>query len=146
MWVAVRFRPESKSLWPGLDTALKISLSADDDYRWRLAQTIIGEMGEYANSAGKPIEIVNISYPAQIYDDVWESSFDGVPDIYDRHIGSRRLGEICLWHGIVYVDTTQEFIEVARSGQRWLHNRSDAHPTADGHELIVRVVHAARVN
>ena len=145
MWMAVRFRPEGKSLWPGLDTALKISLSADDDYRWRLAEAIIVEMGRYARSVGKPIAIVNIPYLAQIYDDVWDSSFGGVPDLYDRHIGSRRLGEICSRHGIVYIDTTQEFIDVARRRDRWLHHRSDAHPTADGHELIARVVHAALV-
>ena len=52
MAVAMYYRPGGKSLWPGLDTALKINLSDDDAYRWLLAERILGRLADEAKRDG----------------------------------------------------------------------------------------------
>jgi len=140
VWIAMNFRPKGESLWPGLDTALKKELDADDRYRWRLAEAIITELGAEARKDRIKVVLVNIPYLAQVYDGVWNHSYGMQPDRYDRWIAGERLKAICKRVGIYYIDTTQALIEETRRRKGWLHFAKDAHPTAEGHRIIAETV------
>jgi lysophospholipase L1-like esterase len=139
MWVAVH-RPGGVSLWPGLDTALKKELTEDDKYRWLLAERILGKLVEEARESDTKVVIVNIPYLAQVYDDTWAASFGAQPQMYDRWIAGQRLAQMCQRIGAIYIDTTEKFVLAARERHRWLHWPQDAHPTAEGQDLIAEVV------
>ena len=66
MTVAVYFRPGGKSLWPGLDTALKIKRDDDDTFRWDLAERILALLASEAQSRQTKVILVNIPYLARI--------------------------------------------------------------------------------
>ena len=51
-----------------------------------------------------------------------------------------RVGGWCAERGIGYVDTLDAFRERVAELDRWLHHRKDAHPTAEGHELIADTI------
>jgi lysophospholipase L1-like esterase len=140
MWVAIHYKPGGRSLWPGLDTALKTELSEDDKYRWMLAERVLGKLVEEAGRGGAQVAIVNIPYLAVVYDDTWLASFGAAPDEYDRLLASKRLEALCERIGALCIDTTTAFIDAARKRGRWLHFPQDAHPTAEGHKLIATVV------
>ena len=89
MWIAVHYKPAGRSLWPGLDTALKKELSEDDKYRWLLAERVLGKLVEEAGRDGVQVGIVIIPYLAQVYDEVWSTSFGTAPYEYDRWIASK---------------------------------------------------------
>ncbi len=140
-WIAVDFRPGGSSLWPGLETALRSDLSAEQAYRWRLAEAILADLASYADDHELRLVVVNIPYLAQVYDEIWESSFGRRPESYDRWIGGERLARICQKLGIDYIDTTQELVRESRKNQIWLHYRQDGHPTPRGHESIARSIY-----
>lgn len=140
MTVAMYYRPGGKSLWPGLDTAMKVKLDEEDIFRWKLAERILERLVIEARANGTKVGIVIIPYLAQVYDEVWSSSFGRRPELYERDIASKRLVEICTRIGAECIDTTKAFIEAARERKRWLHWPEDAHPTPEGHELISEVV------
>jgi hypothetical protein len=139
MWVAVH-RPGGVSLWPGLDTALKKELTEEDKYRWLLAERILGKLVAEARESDTKVVIVNIPYLAQVYDDTWAASFGTRPEMYDRWIAGQRLAQLCQRIGAIYIDTTEKFVLAARERHRWLHWPQDAHPTAEGQDLIAEVV------
>ena len=140
MWVGMWLQPGTGSLWPGLDTALKRELSEDDQYRIALAEHIIRQIAEEAETQGREVVLVHIPYIAQVYSDVWQNSFGMFPEQYDRHLGTARLREIAGSAGIHFVDTMEALIaETTRTGQR-LHYELDAHPTPRGHAVIARAV------
>jgi len=139
MWIAANYHPGGEALWPGLDTALKIRLSEEDAYRWKLAEALMKQLVDEASEQEISVLIVNIPYLAQVYDEVWESSFGTNQEKYDRWIGSKRLESLSGKIGAYYVDTTRDFIESTRKINRWLHYPQDAHPTIEGHALIAKV-------
>ena len=136
MWVATRFRPGGQSLWPGLDTSLKIELTEDDQYRMDLAKALIAQIAKEAKANGSEVLFVNIPYIATVYDDVWEASFGSQPRVYDRFLGSKRMKEICEDIDIHYLDLTDPFINSVELTGEWLHFPIDAHPNIAGHQLI----------
>lgn len=140
MWIAVHYKPQGKSLWPGLDTALRINLTDDDKYRWTLMEKVMGQLVKEANASGANVIVVNIPYLAQVYDDVWAWSFGTKPDEYDRWIAGKRLGEVCARIGAGYIDTTEAFVQAVRERKHWLHWHQDAHPTPEGQDLIAQVI------
>lgn len=140
MRIAVNYKPKGKSLWPGLDTALKINLNEDDKYRWLLAERIIEQISIEAEKNNTKVILVNIPYLAQVYDEVWENSFGLNSDEYNRWIASERLANICKKYNIYFIDTTNTFVEHHRKYDKWFHFRRDAHPTEEGHELIANVI------
>jgi hypothetical protein len=140
MWIATHYKPGGKSLWPGLDTALRIDLTEDDKYRWTLMEKVMGLLVQEANASGAKVVVVNIPYLAQVYDDVWTWSFGSRPEEFDRWIAGKRLGEACARVGAGYIDTTDAFVEATRKSNRWLHWRQDAHPTPEGQDLIAQVI------
>lgn len=141
MWVATHFQPGGQSLWPGLDTSLKKELTEDDQYRWKLAEEILEQFKQEATQNGSELVLVNIPYLAQVYPDVWENSFGSMPDKYDRWIGNKRLEAICQKLGIIYIDTTREFINRYEETGRWLHYKGDGHPTKEGQALIAETIY-----
>jgi hypothetical protein len=128
-----------------VDTALRKTLSADDEYRWQLAGRIIDRIALEARGHGAEVMVVNIPHLPQAYDDLWASSFGTRPDQYDRWIGSERLAQICRQAGIRFVDTTPRFAEESRLQQRRFHYRLDRHPNREGHRIIAEAVRAAIV-
>ena len=142
MTVATYFHPGGNSFWPGMDTVLKKDLNAEDRYRWRLVELIIAKMATEAKANNTKIALVNIPYIAQVYDEVWASSFGRRPNIYDRHIPSSRLKAICDRYGVTFIDTTDAFVKAARERKHWLHWRIDGHPTPEGQQVIADVVAA----
>jgi len=141
MWIATHFQPGGQSLWPGLDTSLKKELTEDDAYRWKLADEILKQFKREATKNGSELVLVNIPYLAQIYPEVWESSFGSMPEKYDRWIGNERLKAICRKNGIIFIDTTQEFIDRYEETDRWLHYKDDGHPTVEGQALIAETIY-----
>ncbi len=142
MMIATYYRPGGKSLWPGMDTALKKNLSEDDRYRWRLAELIIAQMASEARARNAKIAVINIPYIPQVYDEVWEKSFGRRPKIYDRYLGSKRLKQLCERHGVIFIDTMDAFVSAARERKHWLHWPVDGHPTPEGHQVIADTVSA----
>ena len=140
LWVAVRVRPGGSSLWPGMDTALKRELTEEDRYRWELAERILERIAALAAERGAQVALVNIPYIAQVYDDVWESSFGARSGDYDRWIAGRRLAALCRRLGVRYIDTTPHLVAEASRRARRLHYPVDGHPTAAGHAAIARAV------
>lgn len=140
LWAATYFKPGGDSLWPGLDTGMKIKLSGEDEYRWKLAGALIKEIAKEAHENNIKVVLVNIPYIAKIYDDIWNNSFGLRPKIYDRWIDSQRLGRICEEAKIYYIDSTPKLIREARSKHKWLHYRNDAHPDREGHRIIAEEV------
>jgi lysophospholipase L1-like esterase len=139
MWVAVH-RPGGVSLWPGLDTAVKKNLNEEDQYRWLLAERILGELVNEARASKTRLVVVNIPYLAQVYDETWAASFGLRPEEYDRWIAGRRLAQLCQRIGATYIDTTEAFVNATRERHRWLHWPQDAHPTPEGQDLISQVI------
>lgn len=139
MWIAAHVHPKNESLWPGLDTALKIQLDMDDSYRWLLAEKIIGQIAREAKDRGSETILVKIPYLAEVYDNLWRMSFGTRPDKYDRFIPSLRLKKICDKENIYFVDTAPRFIREARKGKQ-LHFPIDAHPNIEGHKIIAEEI------
>jgi lysophospholipase L1-like esterase len=142
MWIAVHFRPGGESLWPGLDTALKKTLTESDEYRWLLAERVLGQFVQEAKALEAPVAIVIIPYLAQVYDATWAASFGTRSEMYDRWIASERMQELCKRIEATCIDTTKDFVTATRQSGLWLHWPQDAHPTAEGHALIAGLVAA----
>jgi hypothetical protein len=47
--------------------------------------------------------------------------------------------------GIFYVDTLDALQAATRTRGHWLHYRIDAHPTAEGHEIVADTIVRAQV-
>jgi hypothetical protein len=75
LWMATHWSPGGVSLWPGLDTALKLTPNADDQRRLDLAGRLIEQIAEETDALGAQAVLLHIPYLAQVYDDVWRSSF-----------------------------------------------------------------------
>jgi len=140
-WVALHIRPGGSSLWPGQETALKKQLGEEESYRWRLAEAILSEIASHARNRKTHVILVNIPYLAQVYDEVWDSSFGMYPSHYDRWIAGQRLSAICGRLEIICVDTTSAFVKEFRKNKTWLHYKYDGHPTSKGHSLIAQRVY-----
>jgi lysophospholipase L1-like esterase len=140
MSLAMWLQPATGSLWPGLDTALKIQPSEDDAYRIELVSQILAQIAVEAKRSGSEVVLVHIPYLAQVYDEVWAGSFGMFPEQYDRELGSKRLRQIADEAGMGFVDTSGAFVREARRTGAWLHYPHDGHPTPAGHRIIAKAV------
>lgn len=138
-WVAAKLGSAGVSLWPGLDTGLKVAPSADDRRRLVLAAALIGQIANEARAIGAEPVLVHIPYLAQVYDSVWNQSF-GAVEGYDRHLGSARLAEIARMHGLLFVDTLPAMLAYVKQTASWVHYPIDSHPTPSGQRLIGQAV------
>jgi hypothetical protein len=84
--------------------------------------------------------LLHIPYLAQVYDDVWEASFGGMPDRYDRDLASRRLAAIAERNDLLFVDAFPAMRHHVRRTGGWIHYRLDGHPTKEGQEIIAEEV------
>ena len=140
MWVAMHLRTNNESLWPGLDTGLKIDLTGDDRRRVDLAGTLIGKIANEARQIGAIPVLVHIPYLAQVYDSVWESSFGSVPG-YDRDLPGKRLGAFAEQYGMLYADVDPVMRNYVKTHNgAWVHFPIDSHPNAIGQRLIAETV------
>jgi lysophospholipase L1-like esterase len=140
VWVVARWTPGGQSLWPGLDTALKVTPDPEDERRMRLAEAILARLAEEVRAIGATPVLLHIPYLAQVYDEVWSASFGAFPDRFQRDLASRRLAAIADRAGMVFVDAWPAMVEEVRRSGRWLHYRLDAHPTPEGHAVIARTL------
>jgi lysophospholipase L1-like esterase len=143
MWLALRLHPGGTSLWPGMDTALKVTWSPVDRSRWMLVEKILAQLAAETQAQGAPLVLVNIPYLPQVYDEAWNASFGSMGKRYDRTIANQRLGELCARNGIGYIDTTDALIQATHARGRWMHFKSDRHPTAEGQRVIADAVRLA---
>ena len=77
--------------------------------------------------------------PDAYYDEVWDRTFGG-DEHFSRTAGTERVRRWCDERDITYVETLDAFREKTADLDHWLHWHKDAHPTAEGHELIADVL------
>jgi hypothetical protein len=142
MWAAMRLKVQEESLWPGLDTGLKLDLTPDDRRRIDLAGRLIGEIAAEARQIGAIPVLVHIPYLAQIYDSIWQRSFGSVPG-YDRDLPSARLAAFAEQHGLLYADAYPVMRDYVSTHGESVNYRYDGHPNVTGQRLIGITVSAA---
>ncbi len=133
-WLGMRMSDEH--LFLGSDIAFKKIVGSREIYCWQLTEKLLARFAYEAGTRNRKVILVNIPYLAQVYDQVWKSSYGSMPDKYDRWIGERRLRDVCQRVQIGFIDTTPGFVKKARSGKTRLHYKLDKHPTAEGHKII----------
>ncbi len=82
---------------------------------------------------------MGIPYIAQVYDEIWQLSFGSDPR-FSRTAAIERVSSYCQSHGILYVDSLDVLHAKAKQLGHWLHYHHDAHPTAEGHEVIADTI------
>ena len=140
MQLAMHLRTDNESLWPGLDTGLKIELTGDDRRRVDLAGKVIGRIADEARQIGAIPLLVHIPYLAQVYDSVWENSFGSVRG-YDRDLPGKRLKAFAEQYGMLYADvdpTMRNYVKMHNGA--WVHFPIDSHPNVTGQRLIAETI------
>ena len=133
-----------QSLWPNMDVVLEKQISDKHKYQWDLNNAILERINEETQKLGGKLVIVGIPYLPQVYDEIWDGTF-GEDQTYSRTAATERLAAWCEDHDITYVETLDALREQVKSRGHWLHYRDDAHPNADGHEVIAETIYTARL-
>ena len=118
-----------------MDVVLEKQISDKHKYQWDLNNAILERINEETEKLGGKLVIVGIPYLPQVYDEIWDGTFGG-DQTYSRTAATERLAAWCEDHDITYVETLDALREQVKSRGHWLHHRDDAHPNADGHEVI----------
>ncbi len=134
-WGASILRRFGIEVWPGMNGILLRNLPLADRESWKLIESILAQCNESLRRQNVQFLVVAIPYLPQVYDGVWERTFGGQPDRFDRFGGNRRLRHLCRQHGISYLDTTKTFLDLARKGQNF-HFPHDGHPNLEGQNII----------
>ncbi|MDA2933345.1 hypothetical protein MYX82_03270 [Acidobacteria bacterium AH-259-D05] len=137
--IGSRVRIGGASMWPNMDVVLEKEVSPHHEYQWRLAKAILVRTAEECERLGARLIVVGIPYLPQVYDDVWDVTFGGNPR-YDRTAAIDRMRGFLESKGILYVDSLDGLRARANETGRWMHYRRDAHPTAEGHEVIADTI------
>jgi lysophospholipase L1-like esterase len=124
-----------QSLWPNMYIVLEKNVAPYHEYQWHLFEDLISKMKSESDRQGAKLIIVGIPYLPQVYDDLWSSTFGKDPK-YSRTAAIERVSAYCKQSGITYVDTLNGFQIKSKEVGRWLHYPKDAHPTAEGQEVI----------
>ncbi len=144
LWVGSRLRLGGKSLWPNMEVVVEKEVSEAHAYQWRLVKALMLRLNDECRRQGATLFVVGIPYLPQVYDEIWEATFGG-DALYERDAAIRRFEEWCQSEGIVHLDTCPPLRARVKEHGRWIHHRRDAHPTAEGHEVIARTVFEAGV-
>lgn len=139
LFIGSHIKVEGQSLWPNMDVILEKTLPPEHQYQWRLFESLLQRMKSECDSQGSRLIVVGIPYLPQVYDEVWNSTF-GVNGAYSRTAAIERTEAICQRLGIVYVDTLGPLQQRSKDSGHWVHFRKDAHPTAEGHEVIADTI------
>jgi hypothetical protein len=139
LFIGTHIRIGEESLWPNMEVVLEREVSPRHEYQWRLARALLLRIRDESRRLGAELIVVGIPYLPQVYDEVWEATFGGNP-AYSRVAAIERVTAWCASNGITYVDTLDGYRESTKRLGRWLHHRKDAHPTAEGHQVIAETV------
>jgi len=139
-WIGARLRLSNELLWSGSDVALKKRLTQQDQYRLSLATKIMKRLGQEAADEGRIVILLHIPYIAQVYDDIWNASFGGMPESYDRFLATERLRSIADEAGIYFIDALEPMLQEKKKSGARLHFERDAHPNERGHEVIAETI------
>lgn len=139
IWAGSHLRLGGQSLWPNMDVILEKQVSPEHAYQWRLLEALLLRMQQECRRQQATMIVVGIPYLPQVYDEIWKATF-GNNAKYSRTAAITRLGGWCRAHQIAYVDTCEALRAKVQELGRWLHHHEDAHPTAEGHEVIAHTV------
>jgi lysophospholipase L1-like esterase len=135
VWLASQ-SADQRSIWPSMDSALKIAPDATDQYRFDLVEAILRQLATEAKASGARVILLKIPYLPEVYDEVWNNSFGLYPDLYRRDAGSARVQAIAQSAGMEFLDATPALAREAKARGHWLHWPIDRHPTAEGQKVI----------
>jgi lysophospholipase L1-like esterase len=139
--IGAKLRVGGQSLWPNMEVVVARELTQDQEWQYSLAYSLLREMRRECERLGCELVILGIPYLAQVYDDVWASTFGDDPDRHDRFAANSRLAEVLESEGVPFVDTTLGMVNHVRDHDgQWLHYPDDAHPTKDGQRLIAEIL------
>ena len=129
-----------------MDIVLEKNVAPEHDYQWRLFDALLKRIKEECDRQGAKLIVVGIPYLPQVYDEIWNSTFGNNP-AYSRTAAIDRVKSQCQSLGVAYIDTLDPLRTKSKELGRWLHYHKDAHPTAEGQELIADTIfHAGIVN
>ncbi|MBY0523148.1 MAG: hypothetical protein K2R98_07100 [Gemmataceae bacterium] len=144
LWVGSHVKVGGNTLWPNMDVVLEQEIAEKHRYQWELLYALLLRLQKETQKQNARLVIVGIPYLPQVYDEIWNVTF-GNNERYSRTAAIERLSAWCQSHDIVYVDTCDAFRTKVSELGRWLHHRKDAHPTAEGQDLIAQVLIDATV-
>lgn len=142
--VGSRLRIGGQSLWPNMEIIVEKEPSEKHRYQHRLFEALLLEMQAECKRQNAVFTIVGIPYLPQVYDDLWNSTFGGDAR-FSRTAAIERVSAFCAAHNIAYVDTLEAFRSRHKQLGRWLHHPNDAHPTAEGQEVIADALFQSRL-
>jgi hypothetical protein len=140
--IGARVRLGGESLWPNMEVALEKEVSPQNEYNWRLAKALLERIEVETTKLGAQLVVLGIPYLPQVYDETWQSTFGHNPK-YAREAGTNRLREWLQSRQSPYVDSMDALRAHVQKTGKWVHHRKDAHPTAEGHEVIARTLVAS---
>jgi lysophospholipase L1-like esterase len=128
-----------QTLWPNMEVIVEKDVSSQHEYQWRLFKTLLSRINQETERQHAKLIVVGIPYIAQVYDEIWQLSFGGDAK-FSRTAAIERVRSYCQSHGIMYVDALDALHAKTKEVSHWLHYRHDAHPTAEGHEVIAETI------
>ena len=142
LFIGSHVKISGQSLWPNMDIVLEKNVAPEHEYQWRLFDALLKRIKEECDRQGAKLIVVGIPYLPQVYDEIWDSTFGNNP-AYSRTAAIERVQGQCQLLGIAYVDTLDPLRTKSKELGRWLHFHKDAHPTAEGQELIADTIFRA---
>jgi len=139
LFIGSHVKVNGQTLWPNMDIVLEKDVAPAHDYQWRLFDALLKRTKEECDRQGAKLIVVGIPYLPQVYDEVWNSTFGNNPG-YSRTAAIERVQAECQALGIAYVDTLEPLRTRSKEVRRWLHYHKDAHPTAEGQDVIAETV------
>jgi lysophospholipase L1-like esterase len=143
LWVGSRVRIGGKSLWPNMEIVVERQPGAEHEYQWKLFEALVEKLNSESQRRGAKLVVVGIPYIAQVYDDLWNTTYGKEPR-FSRTAAIERVRSFCVAHGIDYVDTLEPMRRYSAKTGRQVHYRVDGHPTSEGHRVIAEAVLASR--
>jgi hypothetical protein len=139
LFIGSHVKINGQTLWPNMEVVVEKEPSQVHQYQWHLFEALLLRLKEESERQNAKLVVVGIPYIAQVYDEIWEISFGKDPR-FSRTAAIDRVRSYCQSHGIIYIDMLDAFRAKAKELGHWLHYRRDAHPTAEGQELIAETV------
>jgi lysophospholipase L1-like esterase len=127
-----------------MDVVLEEKITPKHEYQWQLFAGLLRLIKEECDRQNARLIVVGIPYLPQVYDDVWNSTFAG-NQAYSRTAAIDRVRTECRRNDIAYVDALEPMQQQSRKSGRWLHYRKDAHPTAEGQDVIAEAIFRSEV-
>jgi GDSL-like Lipase/Acylhydrolase family len=137
--IGARVRLGGQSLWPNMEVLLQKNVSPNYQYNWDIVEAVLDRIDAESKRLGAQLVVLGIPYLPQVYDEVWQNTFGSNPE-YSRDAGTTRLREWLESKKIAYVESTDELRAYVKKVGHWVHYHKDAHPTAEGHEVMARVL------